>query len=114
MVFTAKAVFYNPNKAKVKLKDIILNVFANDKLLGTVTQVEKVKIHGRSSFDIPLRFEFNLKESGIDVLGSLLNIMSNNKFLIDLVGYVKVSIFCIPFKVAIDEKQEFSAKDFLN
>lgn len=112
MVLTAKAVFYNPNKAKAKLNDIILNVFANDKLIGTVTQVDKVKIFGNSSLDIPLRIEFNLKDSGMDAMGTFLNLMSNNKFLVDIIGYLKVSVFCLPFKVPVDEKQELSLKDF--
>ena len=114
MVFTAKAVFYNPNKAKAKLKSIVLDIFTNDKKIGTVTQIEQIKIKGQSPFDIPLRLEFNLRESGIDVLGTILNLMSNNKFLVDIKGYLKLNVFCIPFKVEINEQEEFSINDFLN
>jgi LEA14-like dessication related protein len=114
IVLTTKAVFYNPNKAKAKLKDITLNVFANDDFIGTVNQIEKIKIHGNSSFDIPLRLEFNLKDSKIDLFGSLLNLMSNNKFIVDIIGDIKMNIFCIPFKVRIAEQEEFSIKDFIN
>lgn len=113
ILLTTKAVFYNPNKTKAKLTDIILNIFANDKLIGTVTQIEKIKIHGNSSFDIPLSLEFNLKDSDLDLFGSLLSLMSNKMFLIDIIGYVKMNVFCIPFKVQVDEKQELSVKDFI-
>jgi len=114
LVFTAKAVFYNPNKAKAKLREVNLDVYVNDKYIGKIIQTEKIKINGKSSFDIPLRMEFNLKDSGLDLLGSLITLVTNKKFIVDMKGFIKMNVFFIPFKVKIDEKEEFTAKDFLD
>lgn len=113
MVLSAKAVFFNPNKAKAKLRNVDLDIFTNNKYIGKVLQTNKIKIKGKSSFDIPLKMEFNIKDSGLDIIGSLLTLISNKKFLIDMKGIIKMNVFCLPFKIKIDEKQEFSAKDFL-
>lgn len=113
LVFTAKAVFYNPNKAKTKLREVNLDVYVNDKYIGKVLQTEKIKINGQSSFDIPLQMEFNLKDSGLGIIESLFTLITNKKFIVDMKGYIKMNVFFIPFKVKIDEKQEFSSSDFI-
>lgn len=112
LVLTAKAVFYNPNKSKAKLRDVNLDVYVNDKYIGKVLQTYKIKIKGKSSFDIPLRMEFNLKDSGLDLLGSLLTLVTNKKFLVDMKGFIKMSVFYIPFKVKVNEQEEFTTSDF--
>ncbi len=113
IVFTAKAVFYNPNKAKAKLREVDLDVFVNEKKVGKILQTEKIKINGKSSFDIPLRMEFNLRESGLNIVSNLISLVTNQKFLVDMKGFIKMNVFFIPFKVPINEKQEFTLKDFI-
>lgn len=113
LVFTAKAVFYNPNKVKAKLRHVDLDVFVNDKIIGKVLQTDIIKINGESSFDIPLRMEFNLKDTELDLLESVFTLLSNNKFIVDMKGFIKMNVFLIPFKLPINERQEFSASDFL-
>lgn len=114
MVFTAKAVFYNPNKSKAKLRDVNLDVYVNDKYIGKVLQTKKININGKSSFDIPLRMEFNIKDSGLGILESLLTLVTNKKFIVDMKGFIKMNVFFIPFKVNIDEREEFTTSDFLD
>lgn len=113
IVFTAKAVFYNPNQSKARLREVDLDIFVNDKKIGKIFQTEKIKINGKSSFDIPLKMEFNLKESGLNIVGSLLTLLTNQKFIVDMKGFIKMNVFFIPFKVPIEEKQEFSFNDFI-
>ena len=113
IALTAKAVFYNSNKAKAKLREVNLDVFLNDKLIGVIHQTNTIKIQGKSSFDIPLRMEFNLLGSGLDIVSSVLTLLTNKKFLVDMKGFTKMNVFCLPFKIKIDERQEFSSKDFI-
>lgn len=108
---TAEVVFYNPNKVKAKLRDLDLDIFLNEKFLGKVIQDNMVKIPGKSSFDIPIRFKFDLSKSELG-LSSLLGLLSNNKFIVDMKGFLKANVFALPFKIKLDERQEFSAKDF--
>lgn len=111
IIITAKVVFYNPNKAKAKLNELELDILFNEKFIGKVIQSDIVKINGRSSFDIPIHIKFDLKESGFNV-SNVLGLISNKKFIVDLQGYLKARVFLMPFKVRIDERQEFKVADF--
>lgn len=109
---TADVVFYNPNKIKAKLKDLDLDIFLNEKFVGKVIQTDIVNIPGKSSFDIPIRFKFDLKESNINI-SNVLGLLLNNKFIVDIKGFLKAKVFLMPFKINLNERQEFSAKDFI-
>lgn len=105
------AVFYNPNKIKIKLKNVDLDLFLNDQFIGKIVQSEAIKIKGKSHFDIPLELAFNLKESNIDILSSLVSLLSNQNFLLKMNGYIKANALCLPLKVKVEDTQEFSIKD---
>lgn len=112
LIITADVVFYNPNKVKAKLRDLDLDVFLNDSFVGKVLQTNMVKIPGKRSFDIPIRFKFDLKETNLNI-SNVFALLMNNKFIIDIKGFLKANVFALPFKIKINERQEFSAKDFL-
>lgn len=105
------AVFYNPNKIKIKLKNVDLNLFLNDQFIGKIVQSEIVKIKGKSHFDIPLELAFSLKESDINILSSLISLLTNQNVLLKMNGHIKANVLCLPFKVKIEDTQEFSIKD---
>lgn len=50
------AVIYNPYKAKIKIDEILIDVFIENKKLGTITEAaDIVKINKQSAFDLPLK-----------------------------------------------------------
>lgn len=112
LILKTKIAFHNPNKQKAKLNTLDLDIYFNDKFIGKVIQEDMVKIKGHSTFDIPIRIKFDLKESGFD-LTNVVGLITNKKFVVNLSGYLKASVLLIPFKVKIIEQQEFKASDFL-
>lgn len=112
IILKANIVFYNPNKIKAKLKALDLDIKFNNKFIGKVIQVDIVKINGNSSFDVPIRIKFDLKESGFN-LNNVMGLISNKKFMVELSGYLKAKVFLMPYKIKINEKQEFRASDFI-
>lgn len=112
IILTAKVVFYNPNKIKAKLNSLDLDIKFNNLFIGKVIQTDIVKINGKSSFDIPIRIKFDLKESGFN-LNNVIGLITNKKFIVNLDGFLKAKVFLMPFKVNVNVKQEFKASDFI-
>lgn len=110
------AVIYNPYNVKVKVDEILIDVFIGDKKLGTIMEAaDEVKIQKESAFDLPL--EINVK-TGPTVTkffteGSKMVLMGQ-KIKVDYKGYVKVkALGFIPIKVKIDQSAYFTLKDIL-
>jgi LEA14-like dessication related protein len=110
------AVIYNPYNAKVKVDEILIDVFIADKKLGTITEAaDVVKIKKESAFDLPLKI--NVKTgptvSKLFTEGSKM-VLSGKKVKVDYKGYVKVKAMgFIPIKVKIDQSAYFTMKDIL-
>lgn len=114
MVLSCKAVFYNPNKAKAKLKGINLGISIGDTNAGKVTQIsKKVKIKKRSAFEIPLRIEINPETNAWGYLSGILSALSLQDFVVNVKGYLKVSVLNIPIKIPVNESEQLNLKEIL-
>ncbi|MFN8282052.1 MAG: hypothetical protein U0U67_02505 [Chitinophagales bacterium] len=109
------AVIYNPYKAKIKIDEILIDVFIQNKKLGTITEAaDIVKINKESAFDLPLNISVKtgptLKKFVTE--GALL--LAGQKIRVDYKGYVKVkALGFIPIKVKIDQFAYFTMKDII-
>lgn len=110
------AVIYNPYKVKVGIDEILIDVFINNKKLGTITEAaDEVKIRKQSAFDLPL--EINV-QTGPTVAtffkeGAKLA-LAGKKVGVDFKGYVKVKAMgIIPIKVKVEQTEYFTMKDIL-
>src|SRR6185295_2112304 len=57
-----EAVFYNPNNARMKLKEINVDVFVDGKKSAVVKQKFNSVIKPRSEFTVPLEIQLSLKD----------------------------------------------------
>jgi LEA14-like dessication related protein len=107
-ILGAEAVFYNPNAARMKLKEIKVDVMVDGKKSATVDQKLKAIAKGKSEFTVPLKVKLEMKDIGlVDALKSLLG---GKKYEIHYKGYLKVNINGLPFRVPVDHKEEFRLK----
>ena len=114
MVLTCKAVFFNPNNAKVKLTDINLGVSIGDTKVGKILQFEKkVKIKKQSAFEIPLRIEINPETNAWGFIQSFLSAVTLQNFVININGFLKVSVLGIPLKIRVDESDEMNLREII-
>ena len=110
---TNQVVFYNPNKfGGIRLQDLNLEVYANDKKIGYVQNPEnaKTQISGTSEFSVPI--SVTLKT--MDVLGGIGNIIGialGNSIDIRVKGVVVAGAFMLKKEIPIDYKQPVSIKD---
>ncbi|MDH5474485.1 MAG: LEA type 2 family protein [Cyclobacteriaceae bacterium] len=88
LVFTANAVFHNPNNKGLKLKDVDIEVLINGKNVGHVSQEEKIKILPNADFVVPIHVDVDLNQLGL--LNGIFGMLSGKKMQAEFVGKIKV------------------------
>lgn len=99
----AEARFYNPNKARLKLKKIQMDVWVDGKQSARVDQRLNTLIKARSEFTVPLEVQVSLKEIGL--MDALLGLLGGKKFEVHYVGNIKIAARGIPVTVPVDYKK---------
>jgi len=82
----------NPNRFKVKFKEANMDLRLNDRIIGTVTQMEPITIMGRTQKDYKIQVSIEMK----DMLSNMMNlfrILMNNPKNLNLSGTVHVKSF---------------------
>jgi LEA14-like dessication related protein len=103
-VLTAEALFNNPNKERMKLKEIHVDVLVDGKLSAKVRQDMKLLIPAMSDFSVPLTARLSLKELGL--VDTILNLIGGKKYEIQYIGFVRVAVHGITVKVPVKYKEE--------
>ncbi|MBK8352935.1 MAG: LEA type 2 family protein [Saprospirales bacterium] len=109
------AVIYNPYKAKIKIDEILIDVFIENKKLGTITEAaDIVKINKQSAFDLPLKIAVKTGPTLSKFATEGAKLLIGYKVRVDYKGYVKVkALGFIPIKVKIDQFAYFTMKDII-
>ena len=105
---TAVAIFYNPNRVRMKLKEINVEVLVEGKKSAHAEQKFNVDIPNQAEFSVPLEVQLSLKDMGL--LDTLLSLFGGKKYEIHYVGYIRVKVHGITLKVPIDYKDEIKLK----
>lgn len=107
-VLVGDAVFYNPNSARMKLKQIKVDVFVDGKKSARVDHELRIVARGNSEFTVPLTVQLEVKDIGL--LDAIKSIFGGKTYQIHYLGDLKVNVNGIPFKVPIDHKEEFKLR----
>lgn len=102
------AFFYNPNKAKMLLKKVEIDVFMEGKKIGVINQALKTKIPAEAEFKIPVDATFNVSDIGL--LNGLMSMLGGKKMKVRYVGKIKLRIHGIPVAVPVDYEDEIKLK----
>jgi hypothetical protein len=100
----ANAVFYNPNKAHGKLKEINVEILVNGKKTGHVDQKLHMAIPSQGEFTIPIEVKLAMKELGF--MDTVIGLLGGKKFDVKYQGFLRLSYHGIPIKVPVDYKDE--------
>ncbi len=104
----AKAVLYNPNALRGKLRKIELDVFVNGKKSGRIDQELKITIPAKAEFIIPLEVKLNMKEPGL--LDTLLGMMGGRKLKVEYRGSISVTYKGLPIRLPVDHQSDVRLK----
>ncbi|MBZ0245458.1 MAG: LEA type 2 family protein [Cyclobacteriaceae bacterium] len=104
LVLKADARFYNPNKIRMKVKAIELDVFIDGKKSARVDQKLKSVIKSQAEFTLPLEVQLSMKEIGL--VDALLGLFGGKKYLINYKGHIKVTVRGFPLRIPVDYSKE--------
>lgn len=94
------AVLYNPNKQRLKLRKINVDVYVNDKKTARIDQEPALLIPSESEFTVPLEVKLNMKEVGF--LDTVFGMLGGKKMKIRYKGTISVTFKGIPVRVPVD------------
>lgn len=107
-ILTGEAFFYNPNSVRMKLKEIHVDILVDGKPSATVRQDLNLLIPAKSDFSVTILAELSLKDVGL--LDTVINILGGKKYQVEYVGYLRVALHGITFKVPVKYKEEVRIK----
>jgi len=83
------ATVYNPNFFNIKMKKANMDLILNDKVIGTVSQVEQIEIIGRKEKDYKILVSIEMKDF-LSNLMSMYRVLMNERNQLSLSGSVQV------------------------
>jgi len=86
------ATVHNPNRFAVKIKNANMDMKLNDRIIGTVSQIEQIELAGRKQSDYKVHVSIEMK----DLLGNLtglFRVLMNDTKKLSLSGTVHVKSF---------------------
>ena len=86
------ATVHNPNRFAVKLKNANMDLKLNDRIIGTVSQIEQVELAGRKQTDYKVHISIEMKDVMTNLTGLFRMLMNDTKNL-SLSGSVHVKSF---------------------
>ncbi len=107
-ILKADATFYNPNKVKMKLKEIYADVLVNGKPGAQVRQKLTLSIPAESDFSVPVAAQLSLKELGF--LDTLVNLLGGKKYEIQYAGFVRIAVHGVTIKVPFTYKEQIKLR----
>lgn len=111
LVLNTTAVFYNPNKAKAKLKEVDIAIFMGETKIGKVRKSDKkVKIRKKSAFDIPMRIELQPETNAWGYLSGLMSAITLQDATVTLRGKIRIRVLGLPVGLKLDETEDINLR----
>lgn len=103
-VLNANGYFFNPNKVKMRLKEINVEVFVDGTKSAEVKHPLDVVIAGKADFSVPIVAQLSLKQNNF--LDAVVGLLGGKKYEVVFKGYIRVRVHGITIKVPVSQKQE--------
>ena len=82
----------NPNRFSVKIKNANMDMKLNDKVIGTLSQIENIELAGRTQKDYKIHISIEMKDMLSNLVG-LYRVLMNDSRNLSLSGSVQVKSF---------------------
>ena len=101
-------VYHNPNPISGTLTQLNVEVYANDIAISVIDKEYNQEIKANSEFVIPLTVKFELGDliQQDNILGGILNAVTQNSVDMKYSGSAKIRIANIPFTIPFDYQEE--------
>ena len=103
-VLRGEAVFFNPNKVQVRLKEIQVSVMVDNKNAAFVDQEMDLLVPRVSDFTVPIEAKLELKEFGL--LDTVLGFLGGKTYKVQLSGFLRIKVHQINVKIPVTYNEE--------
>lgn len=100
--------FFNPNKLKMKLKDVSVDILVDGNKSAEVKQHLNFPVPAQSDFSVPITANLTLKEGGL--LNTVFGLLGGKKYEVVFTGYIRIGVRGISIKVPVSQKQEIKLR----
>jgi LEA14-like dessication related protein len=108
-VLKADVSFFNPNKMRMKLKSVNVDVLVDGAKSAEVKHPINIEIPAQSDFSVPITAQLNLKEEG-GLLNTVFGLLGGKKYEVTFTGNIRIGIHGITVKVPVLQKQEIKLR----
>lgn len=113
VVLQAEMTYFNPNPIGGRLKEVYLNVYANEVYVSDVTQDLDTEIKPNAEFIIPIEITVPVKsllskDSGL--IGGLVNALTSRKVKVKYSGTATINFAKVDIDVVISKEDELDIK----
>jgi LEA14-like dessication related protein len=99
-------VLYNPNKLKLKLHDVLMNVQINGKHVATAGQLTPIAINKASEFSIPLNLTVKPEMTLLEGLQNIISMIKTHEAEVTVSGTVVVGAMGIKVPIPVKETEK--------
>ena len=103
-VLRGEAVFYNPNKVQVRLKEIQVAVVVDNKNAAFVDQQMDLVVPRTADFTVPIEAKLELKEFGL--LDTVFGLLGGKTYKVQISGFLRINAHRINIKIPVTYNQE--------
>lgn len=107
-VLKADVSFFNPNKMKMKLKSVDVEVLVDGVKSAEVKHPINMDIPSQADFSVPITAQLNIKEGGL--LSTVFGLLGGKKYEVTFTGNIRIGIHGISIKVPVLQKQEIKLR----
>jgi LEA14-like dessication related protein len=104
----AKAVLYNPNRLGLRIDKPSLDLYLNDYAVGQITTDQNIRIRGRKTFEVPVKFRLGPKDTFRDGADILTRLFKGGEMKIKLKGSLNIRFLLSRKKLDLEETKSFS------
>ena len=99
-------VLYNPNKIRVKLKDVLMNIELNGKHVATAGQKVPVPIRSKSEFAVPLNLVIKPEMSFKEGVQNIFHIIKTREMDVTVNGVIVIKAMGVKLSIPIQQTEK--------
>lgn len=100
------AVFFNPNKQKIKIRQVDVSVFVEDQKVKDISQEFDITAMPNSEFIVPIDVTLSLADLNMNLLSTALSMLNGAKKKMRFAGNARVTVNGLPFRVPFKHEEE--------
>lgn len=100
------AVFFNPNKQKIKIRQVDVSVFVEGDKVKDISQEFDITAMPNSEFIVPIDVSLSLADLNMNLLSTALSMLNGNKKKVRFEGKARVTVNGLPFRVPFEHEDE--------